>query len=724
MAEVKVEKKTVEKRPKKFIDLIYAIMSSGHDVTEHYEKLWTAYKFAKSTHKGQKRLSGEPYFEHCYRVAMTLAELGMDVATVMGGLLHDTIEDSNITYDDIKEVFGEDVANLVEGVTKISGISFISKKEEQADNFRKLLLSVADDIRVIIIKLADRLHNMQTLKYLPSVKQLRIATETRDVYAPLAHRLGMFKIKSELEDLVLKTLDYDAYRYIHQKLKASKKAQEEYINKFSIPIEKALKEQGIPARIIGRTKNYYSIYKKMQVRHKSFEEIYDLMAIRLITDTKENCYSILGIVHSIYTPIMERFKDYIANPKTNGYRSIHTTVRGPDGKVVEVQIRTEEMDLVAEEGVAAHWRYKESKDKPDELDKYISWLRDLIEILKTESGNPREFLETLKIDLFKDEIFVFTPKGDLIRLPKGATPVDFAFAVHTEVGYKCIGAKVDGRIVPLNTELKSGQTVEILTSENQRPSYAWLKFVKTGKAIGSIKRWLRKIQQDESIKLGKEILEKEDRRHKDIKFLKTICENLDVFGYKDINKLYEAVGSGIITVHSIYSKLFPHKKEEIEKEDYEKLIYQRAITSIRGVKIDGIKNMMVSFAKCCNPIPGDEILGFISRGRGIIIHKNDCKNIPAMIDSTDRIINVEWDVGKGQQFTVPIKILAQERKGLLRDIMDAITYTNTNIVGVEGKVDESLANVSLLIQVGNIDHLNKVIERVYRVPGIISIERR
>ena len=721
-----VEKVNVreDKKPKKFLELLNLLSANGHKSKENESVLWEAYNFARNAHKGQKRKSGEPYFEHCYSVAKILAEIGMDTTTVIGGLLHDVMEDTGVTYEEIARKFGEDVARLVEGVTKISGIRFLSKREEQADNFRKLLISVAEDIRVIIIKLADRLHNMQTIQHLPAVKQMKIAMETRDVYAPIAHRLGMYKIKSELEDLVLRALDYDAYRYVRRKVKTSRKALEDYIERFSEPIRKALKEQGIPARIFGRPKNFYSIYRKMQIRHKSFEEIYDVMAIRIVTDTKENCYYILGIVHNIYPPIMERFKDYIANPKANRYQSIHTTVHGPEGKVVEVQIRTEEMDLIAEEGVAAHWRYKEAKDKPDELDKYVSWLRDLVEVLKSETNDAREFLETLKIDLFKDEIFVFTPKGDLIRLPKGATPVDFAFAVHTEIGYRCIGAKVDGRIVPLNTQLRSGQTIEILTSENQRPSYAWLKFVKTGKAISAIKRWLRKIQQDESIRLGKEILEKEDKRHRDIQFLRTVQESCEELGFSDLNKLYEAVGSGVITVHAIYSRLFPHKKEEIEKEDFDRLVIHKARRSVKGVKIQGVSNIMVSFARCCNPIPGDDIIGFISRGRGIIVHRSDCRNIPAMIDTTDRIIDVEWDVSKGQEFIVPIKILAQERKNLLRDITEAISNTNTNIAGIEGKVDDTLAIISLLLQVGNLEHLNKVIDRIFKIPGIINVERR
>jgi GTP pyrophosphokinase len=714
----------VVKRPKKFYALINAL--DGKPLNSEIEDfLWNAYSFARDAHRGQIRKSGEPYFEHPYSTAKILAEMNMDAITIAGGLLHDVIEDTGIQYKDIEDKFGKEVAQLVEGVTKISGIVFRNRQEEQADNFRKMLLSVAEDIRVIIIKLADRLHNMRTVNSLPPIKRHRIAIETRDVYAPLAHRLGMYKLKSELEDLVLKTLDYNAYKFLQKKVREKKSEREKYIKTFTIPIQKALKEQSIPAKIFGRPKNFYSIYKKMKNRGKPFEEIYDLSAIRIVTSTKENCYIILGIVHDLFTPVMDRFKDFIASHKANYYQSIHTTVYGPGGRVVEIQIRTDKMDLIAEKGVAAHWRYKEGLTKLDEIDQYIGWLRDLIEALTSESSDPEGFMDTLKIDLFKDEIFVFTPMGDLIRLPKGATPIDFAFEVHTAIGYKCIGAKVDGKIIPLNTELKSGQTVEIITSETHTPSYAWLKFVKTAKAISAIKRYIRKIQFEESVKLGKEIIEKENKKKKNIKLMKSIQESYQKLGYSDneLYKLYADVGSGNLTVPSIISKLFPQEKKVIER-DIDSLFIETARKSVKGIKIHGMSDLMVSFAKCCNPIPGDSIIGFVSRGRGVIVHKSDCSNIPALLKENERIINVEWDKEQNRPFMAHIKIMGQDRKSFLRDIAESISNTDTNIINIEGNVDEAIVYLSLILEVDNLRHLNKVISKIKNVQGIISIERK
>lgn len=726
MSQTTVKKMRTRKRrrPQKFYALLRSPEHGAPFLAKEEELLWRVYSFARNAHRGQLRKSGEPYFEHPYQTARILTEMNMDPVTIAGGLLHDVIEDTGIGYDNIREHFGGEIARLVEGVTKISGISFRNWQEEQADNFRKMLLSVAEDIRVLIIKLADRTHNMQTLGSLPTVKQRRIAVETRDVYAPLAHRLGMYKLKSMLEDLVLKVLDLEAYKFLQKKVREKRSEREKYIKTFTTPLNKALKEQNIEAHIFGRPKHFYSIYKKMKARNKPFEEIYDLLAIRIIVPSKEECYTVLGIVHDLFTPVIDRFKDFIASHKANYYQSIHTTVYGPGGKVVEIQIRTAEMDEIAEHGIAAHWRYKEGLNKPDEIDKYVKWLRDLIDVLKTESSGPKDFMDTLKIDLFKDEIFVFTPMGDLVRLPKGATPVDFAFEVHTQVGYRCIGAKVNGKMVPLNTELKSGQTVEIITSESHNPSYAWLKFVKTSKAIGAIKRWIRKAQFEESVKLGKEIVEKENSRNRRLRFLKTVQENTDKFGYDDPDKFFAAVGSGLITVQGIYSKLFPQKKGEIEERDFDHLFIQKARRSIKGIKVQGISNLMVTFARCCNPIPGDSIIGFVSRGRGVIVHKSDCSNIPALLKENERLLDVNWDVVSGQQFLAQIKIMGQERKRFLRDIIDIIAGTNTNIVNIDGNVDDTVIHISLVVQVGNLKHLNRIISKLQNVQGVISVERK
>jgi len=713
-----------EKRPKKFYALLNNHTKGVPFSQTQEDSIWEAYRFARKAHRGQKRKSGVPYFEHPYQTALILSEMNMDVVTIVGGLLHDVIEDTDLNFSDVAEKFGTEVAKLVEGVTKISGITFKNRQEEQADNFRKMLLNVADDIRVIIIKFADRLHNMRTISSLPRAKQRRIAIETRDVYAPLAHRLGMFKIRAELEDLILMTLDPEAYKFLQKKVKERKSERERYIKTFTQPLKTALKEQGVKAKITGRPKHFYSIYRKMKKRNKPFEEIYDLLAIRVIVNSKEECYAVLGTVHELFTPVMDRFKDYIASHKANYYQSIHTTVYGPRGRIVEIQIRTEEMNEIAEEGVAAHWRYKEGLSKPDEVDKYVNWLRDLVDVLKTESANPKDFMDTLKIDLFKNEIFVFTPMGDLVRLPVGATPVDFAFDIHTEVGYKCIGAKVDGKMVPLNTVLKSGQTVEIITSENQRPSYAWLKFVKTSKAIGAIKKWIRKTQYQESVKLGKEMLEKENKRRRRLGVLKKVKDSYRQLGYNDLEELYAAVGSGTLTVYNIISQLFP-SADKNEKEGFsERRFAEIARRNVKGVRVHGVDNLMVKFAKCCNPIPGDAIIGYVSRGRGVIIHKSDCNNLPALGDENGRMIDVTWDTNRRQTFLSQIKIMGQDKKHLLSDITEAISSTDTNIVSIEGNVDDTISHVSLILQVANLHHLNKVITKIQKVQGIISVERK
>lgn len=715
-----------ERRPQKFYALVNSSGRGPSFSKADEDLLWEVYRYARDAHRGQLRKSGEPYFEHVYQTAKILAEMNMDPITIACGLLHDVVEDTGIRYEDLEVRFGTEIAKLVEGVTKISGISFRNRQEQQADNFRKMLLSVAEDIRVLIIKLADRTHNMRTLDSLPPVKRRRIAIETRDVYAPLAHRLGMYQVKSTLEDLVLKILDPEAYKFLAKKVREKQSEREKYISTFVEPLQEALGKLGIKARICGRSKHFYSIYKKMKTRNKPFEEIYDLLAIRVIVSTKEECYSVLGVVHDLFTPVMDRFKDYIANHKANYYQSIHTTVYGEAGRMVEIQIRTAEMDRIAEEGIAAHWRYKEGRTRSDEVDKYVAWLRDLIDVLQTESSDPKDFMDTLKIDLFKDEIFVFTPMGDLIRLPKGATPVDFAFEVHTVIGYHCIGAKVDGKMVPLNTELKSGETVEIITSENQRPSYAWLKFVKTSKAMGAIKRFIRKTQFDESVRLGKEIIEKENQKNRRLGFAKTVQKRYREFGHEDLDRFYAAVGSGLITVPAIYSKLLPQDSPSSEREqkDLDALFIEKARRNIKGVKVHGIVNMMVNFAKCCNPIPGDPIIGFVSRGRGIIIHKSDCSNIPALLKENERLLDVDWDVDRNQQFLTQLKIMAQERKHFLRDVIDSISSTNTNIVSIDGNVDDTIIHVSLVLQVGNLNHLERIIGKIQSIQGIISVERK
>ncbi len=708
-----------------FEELVMKIQSYNGNGQANVDKLWDAYQFGKKAHDGQLRKSGDPYFDHCFEVAKILANLKMDATTIIAGLLHDVVEDTGVTMEDVREKFGEEVAQLVDGVTKLGDIKFKSRQEKQAGNFRKMLLSVAEDIRVIIIKFADRLHNMRTLEYLPPIKQRRIAIETRDVYAPLAHRLGIARMKWEMEDLVLKTLDRDAYYSIMNGIAEKRDEREKYIETFAEPIREQLKVYNITARIVGRPKHFYSIYGKMKRRNKPLDEIYDLLAVRIIVDKIEECYTVLGIIHQLFTPVQDRFKDFIATPKINGYQSIHTTVIGPDGKMVEIQIRTHEMNKMAEVGVAAHWRYKEGNGRnDDDLDKQVRWLRNLLDILQNDSDNPKEFMNNLKIDLYKDEIFVFTPKGDLKQLPKGSTPIDFAFEVHTEVGFHCIGAKVNGKIVPLNTELKSGDTVEIITSDTQSPSYSWLKFVKTTKAISSIKRWIRRNQFEQSINLGKEILEKELRKLNTPISLKKVKASFQELGFDNEEKLLAAVGNGETTVHEIAQKLTPNSeiKKKDEKERDERF-FSLARKKAKGVTVQGISNMMIKFSNCCSPIPGDSIIGFVTRGRGVTIHRNDCKNIPALMKDDDRTIEVDWDVGKDQNFMVRLKILAEERKGFLQNLTEKLSDTNTNILSVDLKVEGALITCILVVEVENLRHLNKILHQMRTVDNLISIER-
>ena len=691
--------------------------------------IWDAYCFSRDAHGDQLRRSGKPYFTHCASVGITLSKWKMDSRTIAAGLLHDVIEDTGISRDDMVEKFGEEVTELVDGVSNLSGIKFSSRMEKQAENFMKMFLSVAKDLRVIIIKFADRLHNMSTIEHLPLIKQRRIAIETRDVYAPLAHRLGMNRLKTELEDMVLKTLEPDEYRDLHKKIRATRKQREKYIDEFIKPINSELRVFNIQAEIKGRAKHYYSILGKMQRRNKKFEELFDLFAIRVVVDKIEECYAILGVVHQLYTPLQERFKDYIATPKSNGYQSIHTTVIGQKGKMVEVQIRTCEMDQTAEIGVAAHWVYKEKgvlKAEDTNLNRHMRWLRELVEVLQSEESDPDEFLKLLKVDLFKDEIFVFTPKGEVKSLPADSTPIDFAFDVHTQVGLHCIGAKVHGKIVPLNTILKNGDSIEILTSNNQKPSYAWLKFVQTGKAKSHIKRWVKKEQMEQSICLGREILEKTLRRMKRISILEEIKNHPQTLGFNDNQSVYSALANGQLTLRDIIDKYEPTilepVEEQLENQSLTERFIDRARRHAQGVKVDGVSNALLVFAKCCNPIPGDEIVGYITRGRGVSIHRTGCTNIPFM-GGEDRFIFVEWNVKSGSSFIVRLKIGFEDRKQLLKDITEAVSTLNINITSIDMKAKEGIASCVIILEVRDTRQLERLKTRIEKIPNMIYIER-
>jgi len=714
--------------PKEFRQIIKNIYLESDPDKEAVTFIWEAFRYSKNAHKGQKRRSGEPYFTHCASVGIILSEWKMDTRTIAAGLMHDVIEDTDVSRNDMVDKFGEEIAELVDGVSKLSGIKFSSRREKQAENFMKMFLSVAKDLRVIIIKFADRLHNMSTIKHLPLIKQRRIAIETRDVYAPLAHRLGMNKLKIELEDLILKTLEPEEYKLLQKKTKASRKQREKYIEEFTKPIKDELNNFNIQAEIFGRAKHYFSIAGKMQKQNKKYEELFDLFAIRIIVNKIEECYAILGVIHQLFTPLQERFKDYIATPKSNGYQSIHTTVFGHQGKMVEVQIRTEEMDKTAEIGVAAHWVYKEKgalRADDSKIDKHMRWLRELVEVLQAEDSNPDEFLKLLKVDLFKDEIFVFTPTGDVTPLPANSTPIDFAFQVHTQVGVHCIGAKVNGKIVPLNTVLKNGDSIEILTSNTQKPSYAWLKFVQTGKAKSYIKRWVKQEQTEQSIQLGKEIIEKTLRRMKRISILDDLLSKPQIMGFNQVELVFSALANGQLTVRDIIDKYHPIDPEEIEDDTRESLterFINRARGQAKGVTVDGVANALLIFAKCCSPIPGDEIVGYITRGRGVTIHRNNCKNLPCM-EGEDRFIFVEWNVKPQSSFIVRLKILLEDRKQLLKDITECISTLNINIVSIDMKASDGIATCIIVLEVRDTRQLDRLSTRIQKISNFISTER-
>jgi GTP pyrophosphokinase len=719
MAVDKVLNNLHETYDKRFEKLLSSV--AEYTIPAEIPVLQEAYNFSIEAHKNQRRYSGEPYFDHLYEVATILTELRMDSTTIAAGLLHDSVEDTGVHLDEIQEKFGEEIAILVDGVTKIGELKFESREKRQAETFRKMLLSMAKDVRVIIIKFADRLHNMRTLEHVPEKNRNRIALETRDVYIPLAHRFGIATIKWELEDLVLKHVDGESYEDINRKVNQRREEREEYIANITDPILKELSKANIKASVSGRAKHFFSIYDKMKRRNKPFEEIYDLLAIRIIVDKIEECYYALGIIHSLYMPVYDRFKDYIAMPKLNGYQSLHTTVVGTQGKMVEIQIRTWEMHNTAEIGIAAHWRYKEGESSDEEFERHMGWIRSLVDSQMQEE-DPNDFMENLKIDLFQDEVFVFTPKGDLFKLPRESTPIDFAFAVHTWVGMHCIGAKVNGRIVPLKSQLRSGDQVEIITSANQEPHQDWLGYVKTGKAHQKIRKYLRENQQNQTLKFGEEIL---------IKYLKKFNLNMESpefqaiipkLGFKKVDNLLMELGRGELTTESIGRKLFPQEEPKEKKSSFFTKYIKRARTGT-GINVQGMDNMLIQFGKCCQPVPGDKIIGFITTGKGITVHRIDCKNMLNLPDDHEKKIEVSWDLDKDYHYQVHISILSEDRRDLLRDISQAISSNDTNIVMIEFKLEDTLVKGNLIVEVNNLHHLTKIIHGVQKIKGVISVER-
>jgi len=680
-----------------------------------------AYEFSDKSHKGQKRMSGEPYVEHCLEVAFILEEQHMDSTTIATGLVHDVVEDTDVTLSDLRQEFGDEVTDLVDGVTKIGAMQYSSREEQQVVYFRKMLLTMAKDIRVIIIKLADRLHNMRTLQYLPNEKQIYIAQETRDIYCPLAHRFGINKIKIELEDLSLKYLHPEDYIELAQKIKEKREEREAYIQEVVIPIKEAIAEDNIKADVYGRAKHLDSIYRKIKIRKVPFDEIFDLFAIRVIVNNERDCYHVLGILHSMWKPVSGRFHDYIANPKPNGYRSLHTTVIGPQNKMVEIQIRTHQMHHVAENGIAAHWLYKEGRQQMSKSDRQMIWLRDVLEWQK-DMVNPSDFMEYLKIDLYTEEIFVFTPNGKLINPPAGATPLDFAFQIHSEVGIHCAGAKINNRLMPLSTELKSGDKVEIITNPNRTPSHDWLKLVKTSSARTKIRRWLKQAGFEQSVVLGKQLVE---RKLKSL-HLKLPPDDI-LLGYAEqLNKtsivdLYAGIGNGSVSARHLIEFIKPEEKKQLP--GFVNKVIDR-IRGSKGIKVHGMDNMMFRFAGCCQPVPGEEIVGFITRGRGVTIHRADCPSALILYNQyPERKIDVSWDTSKGQSFVVQLKMVVEDRKNILRDITQAIADADTNVRAAEMRAQDSTGIGRFVVEVSSLSHLNRIIEKVRKVKGVLSVMR-
>ncbi|WP_086350360.1 RelA/SpoT family protein [Candidatus Enterococcus clewellii] len=712
---------------------------------EHTAFVAKAYKYAEKAHEGQIRKSGEPYIIHPIQVAGILAELHMDPHTVATGFLHDVVEDTEVTLEDLKDEFGEDVAMLVDGVTKLGKIKYKSHEEQLAENHRKMLLAMAQDLRVIMVKLADRLHNMRTLKHLRDDKQRRIAQETLEIYAPLAHRLGMSRIKWELEDTALRYINPKQYYRIVHLMQTKREEREEYIVEAVEDIKKATEDLEIYAEIYGRPKHIYSIYRKMKDQKKQFTEIYDLLAIRVIVDSIKDCYAVLGAIHTKWTPMPGRFKDYIAMPKANMYQSIHTTVIGPKGNPVEVQIRTHEMHQIAEFGVAAHWAYKEGKtDKVEESDdsRQLSWFHEILE-LQDESFDASDFMESVKGDIFSDKVYVFTPTGDVTELPKGSGPLDFAYSVHTEIGNKTTGAKVNGKMVQLDYTLKNGDIIEVLTSPNSfGPSRDWLKMVKTSKARNKIKRFFKVQDREVNIIKGHDAISKFLNEHgfmpKEFMSKTKIAEAVERFNYQTEDDLYAAVGYGEISAQVVANRLTEkaRKEQELErqKQEAEELMTQPVkkesdkmkVRHEGGIVIQGIDNLLVRLSRCCNPVPGDKIVGYITKGRGVSIHRADCPNVQHQEELAERMIEVEWEDTNNirQEYDADLEIYGYNRSGLLNDVLMAVSTMTKNLVSVEAKpTKDKMAVIHITVKIQNLSHLKTIVDKIKNVPDVHSVRR-
>ncbi len=680
------------------------------------------YHFSSEAHSSQKRVEGSPYIEHPLAVASILADMKMDVATVAAGLLHDTIEDTGTTVKDIKDLFGEEVAFLVEALTKLSRIEFKTKEEAHAENFRRMLLAMSEDIRVILIKFADRLHNMYTLQHLPENKQQRIATETLEIYAPIANRLGIGWLKTELEDLSFKAIMPELYNELVRKVAKRREEQEGYLKEVMEIVNGKLKEEGISGTVSGRIKHYYGIYQKMQKQRITFEQVHDVLGLRIITDTKANCYAILGLIHSLWTPVPGRFKDYIGVPKSNMYQSLHTTVIGPKGERIELQIRTSEMHMIAEYGVASHWKYKEKEEVDEKSGRYITWLRELIQTQR-ELVDAKDFLEAVKGEVVPEVIYVFTPKGEIKELPVGSTPVDFAYSIHTEVGHRCVGAKINDRIVPLKYTLRNGDTAEIMTSPTHGPSRDWLKFVVTQRAKSRIKQWIKAEERKQSMELGLKLLEGELKRHDlGTSILKSeeMQNALKFFNIQSLEDLYASVGYGKLSAHQVVNKLIPEKPAE----EVPVTRITKPPKELKGITIKGVDNVLYHTAKCCFPIPGDGLVGFVTRGRGVTIHRKDCPNLDRLAVDDARLVDVEWKTE--EDATSPARLLIEtvDRPGILANLSALISSVNVNIRHVEASsTEDKTAHIIFILQVKDKSQLSGLTQKIAQMEGVLRVSR-